>query len=241
VTATLGGFFRRAQPMPMADAAYLARLRRRIRGNQRALSAALPDLERKLIDEVTNAQLGVLSLIEREVGGRGRCLVDGHGDLRAEHVALGPPVRVIDCLEFDRDLRRLDPAEELAFLVLECRRLGAAPFARALLESYRQQTGDGISDAAFEFYVARRAATRAKIAAWHLRNGRAADHRRWTRRAHACLEEALKSTRHVLGMLRSSGGRPLLQQRRDRPAVQHPPQGLGEKGRNRQHVQRAAG
>ena len=52
-------------------------------------------------------------------------IVEGHGDLRPEHVFLDGEPQVIDCLEFDRDLRLLDPVDELAFLGLECERLGA--------------------------------------------------------------------------------------------------------------------
>ena len=33
---------------------------------------------------------------------RTRRIVDGHGDLRPEHICLGDPVRIIDCLEFNR-------------------------------------------------------------------------------------------------------------------------------------------
>ncbi|MGD8828578.1 MAG: hypothetical protein PVG21_07750, partial [Gammaproteobacteria bacterium] len=45
--------------------------------------------------------------------------VEGHGDLRPEHVYLDArtegEVIITDCLEFDRRLRLLDPADELAF------------------------------------------------------------------------------------------------------------------------------
>ena len=52
------------------------------------------------------------------------CVVEAHGDLRPEHVCLLPEPQIIDCLEFSRDFRILDPADELAFLALECERLG---------------------------------------------------------------------------------------------------------------------
>ncbi|HEY1260481.1 MAG TPA: hypothetical protein VGF34_14630 [Stellaceae bacterium] len=52
-------------------------------------------------------------------------LVEGHGDLRPEHVCLGSTPRIIDCLEFRADLRWLDPLQEIAFLAMECARLGA--------------------------------------------------------------------------------------------------------------------
>ena len=68
---------------------------------------------------------------------RGARIVEGHGDLRAEHVYLGPPVAVIDCLEFDRELRLLDPAEEIALLTLEIEQLGRSDLAESLLKRFR--------------------------------------------------------------------------------------------------------
>ena len=50
----------------------------------------------------------------------------GHGDLRPEHIWLDDKVRIIDCLEFNPRLRAVDPFDEIAFLSLECERLGAA-------------------------------------------------------------------------------------------------------------------
>ena len=57
---------------------------------------------------------------------RHRRIVDGHGDLRPEHIWLDDKVRIIDCLEFNPRLRVVDPFDEIAYLGLECERLGAA-------------------------------------------------------------------------------------------------------------------
>ena len=59
-------------------------------------------------------------------------IVEGHGDLRPEHVHLGEPVQVIDCLEFSRPMRIIDPYDEVNYLGLECAMLGA-PWIRAIL------------------------------------------------------------------------------------------------------------
>ena len=48
---------------------------------------------------------------------RGRRIIDGHGDLRPEHIWLGDPVRIIDCLEFNKRLRTVDPFDEIAYLL----------------------------------------------------------------------------------------------------------------------------
>jgi aminoglycoside phosphotransferase family enzyme len=42
-----------------------------------------------------------------------------HGDLRAEHVLLDETLEVVDCIEFDRGLRELDVADDLAFLAMD--------------------------------------------------------------------------------------------------------------------------
>ena len=49
---------------------------------------------------------------------RRRHIVDGHGDLRPEHIWLGDEVKIIDCIEFNARLRAIDPLEEIACLDL---------------------------------------------------------------------------------------------------------------------------
>ena len=65
------------------------------------------------------------------------CIVEGHGDLRPEHVCLGPPIRIIDRLEFNRELRLVDPFDELAFLGMECARAGVEWAAPLLIAGLR--------------------------------------------------------------------------------------------------------
>jgi uncharacterized protein len=59
---------------------------------------------------------------------------------------------VIDCLEFSRDLRRLDPVDEMCFLTLEIERLGRPRLAAAMLDQYRIAMRDPIDEAAVGFY-----------------------------------------------------------------------------------------
>ncbi|MHB1568266.1 MAG: bifunctional aminoglycoside phosphotransferase/ATP-binding protein [Solirubrobacteraceae bacterium] len=89
---------------------------------------------------------------------------DGHGDLRAEHVLIGPPVQVVDCVEFDPGLRALDVADDLAFLVFDLTAHGGERFAAELLHSYRAAGGDPGEDWLVSFYAAYRALVRAKVA-----------------------------------------------------------------------------
>ena len=87
-----------------------------------------------------------------------------HGDLRAEHVLFGETLLVVDCIEFDRGLRELDVADDLAFLVMDLTAHGGARFARTLVRAYRDAGGDPGEDRLIAFYAAYRALVRAKVA-----------------------------------------------------------------------------
>jgi uncharacterized protein len=69
-------------------------------------------------------------------------VIEAHGDLRPEHICLEAEPQVIDCMEFSRDFRLLDPADELGFLALECERLGAPELKRTIFSTYTEVTGD---------------------------------------------------------------------------------------------------
>jgi aminoglycoside phosphotransferase family enzyme len=110
-------------------------------------------------------------------------IVEGHGDLRPEHVCLQPEVAVIDCLEFSRDLRIVDPVDELAYLALECERLGMPQLGAVLLQVYGERTGDWPNLELVRFYQGFRAALRATIAIRHLDEEKFRYSSEWRRRA----------------------------------------------------------
>jgi aminoglycoside phosphotransferase family enzyme len=184
---------------PMSDAAYLGRLRRQMRGNARELRAMDLALDPRRVEEVVAAGQLFLTRHAHLFAGSGARLLDGHGDLRPAHVFLGPPGKdgcVIDCVEFDADLRHLDPAEEVAFLALECARLAARRLAARLLQHHARATGNRIPPALMQLYMARRAAVRARIAAWHLRDAALDGQSQKGRdRAHSYLGDALHHLR----------------------------------------------
>lgn len=122
-------------------------------------------------------------------------LIDGHGDLRPEHVYLKGTTQIIDCLEFRADLRRLDPVSEIAFLALECDRLGASPIARQLIRRYRERTGDRPPEALFAFYGALNALVRARLAVEHIAEPGTRTRAEWIDRALAYLTIAAKHCR----------------------------------------------
>jgi hypothetical protein len=88
---------------------------------------------------------------------------EGHGDLRAEHVVLERDLRIVDCLEFDRRLRTLDTADDLAFLIMDLVALGAEALAERLVSEYRAAGGDCGPDWLLGFYGVHRALVRVKV------------------------------------------------------------------------------
>jgi aminoglycoside phosphotransferase family enzyme len=164
VVGLLSQFYAR-EPAAISDGATLeARLRRQVAANHQALQTLEPEASAALRD----AQLTFLDARRAWIDSRaeGGCIVEAHGDLRPEHILVDDPPAVIDCLEFDRNLRILDRAEELAFLELECARLGHAMQGRWLLEECLAQLGDRIAAPMLLFYRSHRAATRGKLYAW---------------------------------------------------------------------------
>lgn len=89
----------------------------------------------------------------------------GHGDLRCEHVLCFPTVRIVDRVEFDPALPRVDAACDLAFLAMDLEAQGQGWAARELVAVYRQ-TGIDVGSAQLQaFYAAHWALVRAKVTA----------------------------------------------------------------------------
>ncbi|MEO6628198.1 MAG: AAA family ATPase [Aquihabitans sp.] len=93
---------------------------------------------------------------------------DGHGDLRAENIfCLDDGPRILDCIEFDDELRHIDVVTDLAFLVMDLRRLGRPAEAETLIEVYEEAADGPVPRALLEHDAAYWALVRAKVT--HLR------------------------------------------------------------------------
>jgi len=94
---------------------------------------------------------------------------DTHGDLHLDHVYLfpdEPPPRdlvVIDCIEFNERFRYADPVADTAFLAMDLLFHGRPDLERAFVEAYFDAAGDRSGRMLLAFYVAYRAAVRAKV------------------------------------------------------------------------------
>jgi aminoglycoside phosphotransferase family enzyme len=170
LAATLLAFYRRTPAVFVSAARHLATWHRSLAMNRRILLDARLGLPAGLVTRIDRAQRRFLAERSDMLTARvaGRHLLDGHGDLRPEHIFLGDPVRIIDCLEFNPALRSVDPFDEVAFLCVECERLGAAWAGAYLRRRVGHGLRDGLSDALFAFYRCHRAALRARLAIAHL-------------------------------------------------------------------------
>jgi aminoglycoside phosphotransferase family enzyme len=196
IAARLADFYRTCPPIAFDRRAYRNRFESQIGEVLEELSLPGYRLAVEQVNRVCSAQRAALKRMSRLFDERiksGR-IVEGHGDLRPEHVCLEPKLPIIDCLEFSRDLRIVDTADEFAFLMLECERLGATDFGSLLVQAYGEITGDRPNLALTHFYRSCRASLRAMVTIRHLNEETFRYSPEWRRRA----EEYLKLARqHV--------------------------------------------
>lgn len=168
----LARFYRSAQAAPCTGSDYRLQLMRRVMENHRVLADHQYRLPRAQVERVTGAQRDLIDYHPALFNSRTlqNRIVEGHGDLRPEHIVLIDPPVIIDCLEFNRELRLLDPLEELAYLQVECDVAGAPQAAACFYQRYREDNDDHPSARLFAFYCCYRACLRAKLSLWHLRD-----------------------------------------------------------------------
>ena len=88
---------------------------------------------------------------------------DGHGDLRAEHIYFEETLQIIDCIEFNRRFRYLDPASDLAYLLVDLERLKKTDAALKILATYVEEAYDPSVYRLIDFYAVYRAMVRVKV------------------------------------------------------------------------------
>ena len=186
----LADFYREAPAAGVTPEAYLARFRHEQAVNREVLLR--PDFRlpaaAALLDALDAAlQQHAPLLMARAVGGH---VVDGHGDLRPEHVCLQAPPVVIDALEFNAGLRAVDPFDELAFLGLECELAGAPWIGPRLMAACAATLGDTPPAALPHLYAAYRAQLRARLALAHLLEPQPRTPQKWTPLAQRYLQRS---------------------------------------------------
>ncbi|MFO1393050.1 MAG: hypothetical protein U1F09_04710 [Steroidobacteraceae bacterium] len=189
VAGLLAGFYAAAEPAITGPGQLGARLAAQVAAN----ALAIESLDVAKSRGLATLQSAAIAALAAELDARARdgCVVEGHGDLRPEHVLLSSPPLIIDCLEFDRDLRILDRAEELCVLELECARIGHAAAGRRLLDACLAKLGDEPSARLLDLYRSHRAARKAKIYIWRSAEPDGGTPDEWRARAADYLETAL--------------------------------------------------
>ncbi len=121
-----------------------------------------PRLVRQLSRLVMRYLAGRKPLFDRRIE-EGR-IVDGHGDMHAGDIfALPDGFRVIDCLDFDDELRHVDRLDDMAFLAMDLEFLGHPELGERLLDEYSEVTSDRAPASLRHHYLAYRAVVRAKV------------------------------------------------------------------------------
>jgi uncharacterized protein len=157
------------RPAPFDVTNWLARTTAPVRANFDTLADAPPALAPH--DEVAEAKRRAAALVEsrradfdrRREDGR---VVDGHGDLHAEHVWFehddSDPL-MVDCLEFRDDFRQIDVASDIAFLAMDLAYRGRRDLSSRLLRRYARESGDYHLFAVVDYFLSYRALVRAKV------------------------------------------------------------------------------
>lgn len=170
VAALLARFYRGLRPEPVDPAAHSARFASDLERNRaffaehrfEGISARAADA----VGHLTCSLHRLSPVLARRIA-EGR-IVEGHGDLRPEHVCLERPPVIIDCLEFSPALRLVDPFEELCFLSMECAVLDAGWIGTMLIEQVSASLEDRPPESLLAFYTGARAVLRARQALAHL-------------------------------------------------------------------------
>jgi len=94
---------------------------------------------------------------------RDKRIVDGHGDLLADDIFCLPDgPEMLDCLEFDDNLRYVDTIDDAAFLAMDLEFLGRKDLGECFLDHYCRLAADPAPRSLKDFYIAYRALVRAK-------------------------------------------------------------------------------
>jgi aminoglycoside phosphotransferase family enzyme len=203
----LGDFYRHASNVPIEAESYLSRFT-----SQQALAReillrpqfALRDAALALTRFDLCLSQGAALLRQRAAQAR---VLEGHGDLRPEHVCLLQPPVVIDCLEFNPQMRQVDPFDEISYLALECQMVAAGLasgndqdiagqvqgqlIAERLISGLAAVLDERPDPALLHIYTAHRAILRARLAMAHLLDVTPRTPEKWAPLAQRYLDRAL--------------------------------------------------
>jgi aminoglycoside phosphotransferase family enzyme len=202
VADLLVGFYKASPPTEITPSAYVGQFAHEHTINEAVLRDPSFELDgAQVSDVVARVRLGIEGGAPLQDRVKQSRIVEGHGDLRPEHVCLSDPPVIIDCLEFSRPLRLIDPFDELTFFTLECEVLGAGWVGEHITERCRQGLEDTPARHLLDFYWNYRACLRARIALVHLLEPNPRTPEKWVPLARRYLQ--LAQSRVVMPLLRA--------------------------------------
>ena len=183
-------FYRHVTRSAIGADEYLQRLRDDLAASRNVLADSRFDLPQAalLLDRMDRAVARHEDMLRERV--RRRRMVEGHGDLRPEHVCLIDPPVVIDALEFDLPLREVDPFDELSFLGLECAMAGDTAIGPQLIARCADALDDHPPAALLRLYTAHRALLRARLSVAHVLEVEVRTPQKWLPQAGRYLKHA---------------------------------------------------
>jgi aminoglycoside phosphotransferase family enzyme/predicted kinase len=119
-----------------------------------------------------------------------------HGDLHAEHVVMTEPIRIYDCIEFNRRFRVSDILADIAFLLMDIDRHGRPELSQILWQEYHKALPDEVPEGLLRFYKIYRACVRGKVASFL-----SAEHEAGSDQNTAAMKEAFSYFNLALGYL----------------------------------------
>lgn len=168
IAETLAQFHRDAARSPLIDdhgtvSAVAARWEQNLTEMRRFADTVVPNSSLQEVKRLSAQFIaGRADLFTERIGARR--IVDGHADLLADDIFCAPEeLAILDCLEFDDNLRYVDGIDDAAFLAMDLEFLGHRDLGDYFLEEYRRCAGDSAPNALTHFYIAYRAVVRAKV------------------------------------------------------------------------------
>lgn len=203
----LSRFYSHAFRIMISPDSYAVGLKNATLADRRVLLDPTFDLPRGAVERIVEVQYQFLRQRAKVLTDRvrRRFILDGHGDLRPEHIWLSAPFPIIDCLEFDARLRASDALDEVAFLHLECERLGSWWVGDALRQHLAIQLHDDPATGLFLFYRICRAMLRARLSIAHLTDPHPRTPEKWPRLARAYLTLARRDAIRLERLLTGKG------------------------------------
>ena len=193
----LGVFYQNSIPCICDPQEYTKRLLKGIEDNQMELKGN-DYLDSEKVYRITDIQKKFLNIngklfAERVLNNK---IIEGHGDLRPEHVCLFNQPVFFDCLEFNHEFRIIDAIDEIAFLAMECEHYGDDRVGDVFFDVYRSITCDEFPEKLVVYYKSHKACLRARLSIQHIKEDKR-DIDKWVKKAEDYLRIAEKLVQHL--------------------------------------------